>query len=188
MSWYPEADGNDYKWSVNKSVQHLSVIKINNEWETPQEFFNTACVDYHLWPKRDVCATAANTKCKTYFDEADDALHQNWREDFFMNPPYSNVKIWMQRAYTQHIRHSVNAMALIYVKTDTGWWHDFVEGKAEVHFIQGRVPFLLNGIRPRYCEKCKEMRIQTEIPCPVCNKSTKMNTSPYPSCWVIWRA
>ena len=53
-------------------------------------------------------------------------------------------------------------MLLIYAKTDTKWWHRFIEDRAEVHFIKGRIEF----IKPN---------------------SLKRNAAPYPSCWVIYR-
>jgi len=143
-------------------VQHLQSIKVHDEWETPQELFDKACSDYQIWPKWDVCANAENTKCLNHFCKLQNAFYQEWRQDFFMNPPYSDIKRWMQKAWSQHKLYLVNGIALVYAKTDTQWWHQYVEDKAEVHFIKGRVKFLLNGQKPK-------------------------NSAPYPSCWVIWR-
>ena len=33
------------------------------------------------------------------------------------------------------------AVMLIHARTDTGWFHDFVYGKAELRFIRGRLHF-----------------------------------------------
>ena len=68
----------------------------------------------------------------------------------------------MKKAYYQNIKHGVEGMILIYAKTDTKFWHSFIEGKAEVHFIKGRIKFLKNGIKTK-------------------------NSAPYGSCIVIYR-
>ena len=123
---------------------------------------NDACAKYEVFPKLDVCATVFNKKCDKWFEKSDYPLESDWNQDFFMNPPYSEVEQWMAKAYYEHRRHNVNGLALVYSKTDTKWWHKYVEGKAEVHFIEGRVKFLKNGTKSK-------------------------NPAPYPSCWIIWR-
>ena len=54
-------------------------------------------------------------------------------------------------------------MILCYAKTDTKWWHEYVEGKAEYHFQKGRIKFL-DG-----------------------QGNLTKNSSPYPSVWIIIR-
>tara|TARA_B100000678_G_C18159729_1_gene482499 strand:+ start:300 stop:926 length:627 start_codon:yes stop_codon:yes gene_type:complete len=161
-----------------RSVTHLQNIKVKDDWETPvfekiggltlQEW----CNQLHIHPLLDVCATAANRKCKLYFDKKQDGLKQEWTKDFFGNFPYSNVKAWIKKAYEQHKKHNVDGMILIYSKTDTAFWHDYIEKKAQVYFIRGRVRFLLNGKRPVTINKHgKEVKL----------------AAPYPSCFVIYR-
>jgi len=81
-----------------------------------------------------------------------------------MNPPYGKgiIDKWIKYAYEQHVKHNVTAMALIFAKTETKWWHKYIQDVAEVHFIKGRVHFQLNG---------KDVQ----------------NSAPYGSAWVIWR-
>jgi len=167
---------------------------------------------YDITPMYDVCATTQNAKFEKYFTPEDNGLVQEWTEDFFMNPPYSEINLWMKRAYEQHLKYNVNALILVFAKTSVSWWHEFVEGKAEKHFQEGRIRFLLNGIEPRYCKDCK-VRFVEEIShcktckyCAVCKKvflngldfctmcHNKMNyqkigkSSPtYDSAWIIFR-
>jgi len=54
-------------------------------------------------------------------------------------------------------------MILAYAKTDTRWWHSFVENRAETHFVKGRIKFL------------DAKGYQTKLP------------APYPSVWIIYR-
>lgn len=147
----------------SKAVQHLQRINIQDEYGTPFEVLEKAMNDYNIHPTLDVCSNQKNAKFFKYFTKEDNSLKIPWREDFFMNPPYSNIAEFIKYAYWEHIGNNVNGLCLTYSKTDTKWWHEFVEGKAEVHFIKGRIRFMDENANP-----------------------TK-NFSPYPSVWIIWR-
>ena len=69
----------------------------------------------------------------------------------------------MKKAYEEHITHNIELMILCYAKTETAWWHNYVQNKAEVHFIKGRMKFLCRHGYP------------------------KKGSAPYPSVWVIYR-
>ena len=47
-----------------------------NEWETPNDYFNTLNSEFNF--TLDPCATSENAKCEKYFTKADDGLKQNW--------------------------------------------------------------------------------------------------------------
>ena len=123
------------------SVQHLSIIKKRDEWETPLRFFTQACVDYHIHPTLDVCATNLSKKCDQYIgpdhknSARRDALHMAWDTDFFMNPPYSRVTDFMKYAFAQVWEYTLNALILTYSKTDTKWWHKYIEGNSLVKIV-----------------------------------------------------
>lgn len=46
----------------------------NNEWSTPQDFFNELNKEFHF--DLDPCATKESAKCAKYFTKEDDALAQ----------------------------------------------------------------------------------------------------------------
>jgi len=144
------------------SIKHLANIKIKDDYETPYDLYYDSCQKYKIFPTLDVCANKKNTKCKNYFTEQDDSLTKEWTQTFFMNPPYSRVADFMKKAYYQHKKNKVNGMILIFAKTDTKFWHSFIENKAEVYFIKGRIKFLKDGFKTK-------------------------NSAPYPSCFVIYR-
>ena len=143
-------------------LQH-SIVNKNPNWETPQELFDEACRKYKVRPSLDVCATRRNKKCALFFSK--DSLSKQWNKSFFMNPPYGKNVIdkWIKYAYEQHKKHNVTGIALIFSKTETKWWHKYIQDIADVHFIKGRVHFELDGKKV-------------------------VNSAPYGSCWVIWRA
>jgi len=135
--------------------------KKSDVWETPWQIYRNACLSYNIKPVLDVCATMDTTKCKKFFTKYDDGLRQKWDIDFFCNPPYSEDKIWIEKCHNESIENKVNGMALIFAKVDVSWWHEFIEGKAEVHNQRKRIRFLYNG--------------------------KQLAGAPRPSCWVIWR-
>ena len=147
-----------------RSVDHLSNISIHYDWETPIILFLDACFRYKVNPILDVCATLKNAKCGALFTKEINGLLKQWVIDSFMNPPYSKINSWIAKAYKEHKENNITVLALTFAKTDTEWWHKYVEGKAEVHFIKGRIKF----IDPN-----------TRLP--------SKNSAPYPSCWIIWR-
>ena len=155
--------GGECRTCAGRAVNHLGIINIQDEYGTPSKLFEQACIDFNIHPTLDICGSEKNHVLENYCDQELDCMTKEFNEDFFMNPPYSKVKEFMEFAYSQHLSHNVSCMILIFSKTDTKWWHQYVEGIAEVHFIKGRVKFNdHNGIPTK-------------------------NSSPYPSCWIIYR-
>ncbi len=172
---------------MTKAQTHQVIVNVNDCWETPPDILEKIMTKYDVHPTLDVCATIQNTKFPKYHTIHEDALTVQWTEDFFMNPPYSEITPWMKKAYEEHKKHNVTALILVFAKTDVNWWHKYVENKAEVHFQRGRIRFLLDGVKPRYCKHCK-IRIVKEIThCTVCNKKVGKSSPTYASAWVIFR-
>ena len=172
---------------MSKAVKHLSYIIRDDEYGTPLTLYFDACHTFNIHPEIDVAASQFNHVCKRYFTIADDALTKEWNVDFYMNPPYSKVAKFIEYAYKQHRKHNVNCLILTYAKTETKWWHGYIEDKAEVHFIKGRMRFFDEwGKIPTYCKNCKKRLSGLEI-CPFCNSKTVKNVAPYPSCFIIYR-
>ena len=178
---------------MSSSVNHLSIIRKRDDWETPKNIFTEACVNYHIKPEIDVCATLETSKCDLYFgpdhDYPDmrDALTRPWEYDFFMNAPYSRIEEFMDYAFDQIWNYRVHGLMLAYSKTDTKWWHKHIEGNplVKTHFVQGRIQFLLNGIIPLTCKDCKKFYDEPVTLCECgCNRFMR-NSSPYPSVWIV---
>lgn len=55
-----------------------------------------------------------------------------------MNPPYKDMKKFIQKAYSE--RNNAVTVCLIPARTNTKWWHDYCM-KGEVYFICGRPKF-----------------------------------------------
>lgn len=147
-----------------KSIQHLQSITKRDNWATPKTVFDEICLKYEVSPQLDVAAENGNQKCPRFYTKKDDSLTQEFTEDFWCNPPYSEITKFVSHCYSQHLKNNITGVMLTFNKTDTKWWHQYVEEKAEIHFIKGRIKFVD----------------------PNTNQISK-NSAPYPSCVIIWR-
>lgn len=112
----------------------------SNEWETPQELFDTLNDEFHF--TLDPCSTKDNHKCKKFFTLEDDGLNQDWGgEIVFCNPPYGRDIIkWVKKCY-DHFKNNGVSVMLIPARTDTKFFHEYIYHIAEVRFIRGRLKF-----------------------------------------------
>ena len=109
----------------------------SDEWSTPQDFFDVVNKQYNF--KWDIAATAENTKCKKF---SDDSLNKDWRGKgwCWCNPPYSKVKEFSKMCYEQSMTKG-QFVLLIPARTDTRYWHEYIQFATEIRFIKGRLKF-----------------------------------------------
>jgi len=133
----------------------------STEWETPWALFYPLDAEHNF--TLDVCATAENTKCKTFFSPAEDGLAQEWSGVCWMNPPYGReVGPWIRKAYETAQAGKAKVVALLPARTDTKWFHRYISGKAAIQFLEGRVKFF--------------------------NRDGKYGPATFPSMIVVWKA
>lgn len=113
-------------------------------WETPPEVFGPLNAEFAF--TLDPCATPETAKCARFFTEAENGLEQDWgAERVFMNPPYGReIYAWTRKA-RESAEKGALVVGLLPASLDLSWWHDDVEGRAEVRPIRGRVRFLTGG-------------------------------------------
>lgn len=113
-------------------------FKSNNQtWETPQALFDKINAEFHFtW---DVCASPENAKCNNYYTAENSCLDKTWSGVCWMNPPYKDMKKFIQKAYSE--RNNAVTVCLIPARTNTRWWHDYCM-QGEVYFICGRPKFI----------------------------------------------
>lgn len=126
---------------MNKTTQKTLFSSNSSEWATPQEFFDK--LDWRFGKfTLDPCATCENHKTKKYYTMEDDGLAQDWGgETVFVNPPYSHISSWIEKAYTESRKPNTKVVLLIPARTDTRYWHNYVMRGREIHFIKGRLKF-----------------------------------------------
>jgi len=135
---------------------HKSDNYITPDWlidELKQEF------DFKL----DVCTTKdnpLNIEQFFWYPEWDGLNYCNdWQTWSYCNPPYSEVAVWVERAFHER-SHGNHTVMLLPARTDTIWFHEYIYNKpnVEIRFLKGRLKF----------------------------KGTK-NSAPFPSMLVIFR-
>lgn len=72
-----------------------------------------------------------------------DGLSISWHREkvCFVNPPYSEMALWVEKAYNEWKLGST-IILLIPPRTDTRYFHDYINLNAEIRFIKGRVKFI----------------------------------------------
>lgn len=72
----------------------------SDEYSTPIDFFEKLNAEFHF--TLDPCCTEETAKCKRYFTKEDDGLNRDWQgETVFVNPPYSNISQWVEKAWKE---------------------------------------------------------------------------------------
>jgi len=71
------------------------------------------------------------------------ALFNDWKGNIFINPPYSNVKEFLNKGLIELKRGNANQLIyLIIPRTSTGYWRDYVMKYADcIYFIPYRLKF-----------------------------------------------
>ena len=111
-----------------------------DEWSTPEKFFEALDKEFHF--DLDPCASHENHKCNKYYTEEDDGLRQDWGgQTCFVNPPYSQNKKWVRKCYEESLKPNTTVVLLVPARTDVGWFHEYVFGKADVRLVRGRLRF-----------------------------------------------
>lgn len=112
----------------------------SDEWETPQNLFDELNREFNF--DLDVCATSDNHKCPVYFTKEDNGLSKNWGGyRVWLNPPYSEIDKWVEKAYRETRNDNTVVVMLIPSRTDTRYFHNYIYQRTEIRFVKGRLHF-----------------------------------------------
>jgi phage N-6-adenine-methyltransferase len=106
----------------------------------------------------DAAAASHNAKLPRFHSVEACGLKASWAgERVYCNPPYSDIRPWVQKAWAETGAELV-VMLLPANRTEQGWWQDLIEPARDrrgsplrVEFLPGRLRFLKRGqevIRP----------------------------------------
>ncbi len=119
---------------------HQRPQPISDEWLTPPEIIR-ALGFFNLDP----CATCGQvensypwTTAATMYCKKDNGLQKRWEGFVWLNPPYGKtIGAWMARM----AKHN-DGIALVFARTETGWFQDSVFKTAtSLFFLMGRLRF-----------------------------------------------
>ena len=101
----------------------------NDNWKTPNDVYEKLNEEFNF----------DFDPCPLYGEEKD-GLNIEWGDCNFVNPPYSQISKWCQKAYEKSVKGKT-VILLIPSRTDTKYWHDYVMKATEIRFIKGRLKF-----------------------------------------------
>jgi len=104
--------------------------KKSDHWSTPVDLYETLNKEFNF--NYDPCPLNADF----------DGLKTDWNGSIFVNPPYSNIKGFLQKAQDELQKGNAKTVVfLIPSRTDTKWFHEYVYNRADIRFIKGRLKF-----------------------------------------------
>ena len=92
---------------MDLQTQKIMFSSKSDEWATPDWMFDLLDKEFKF--SLDACATDKNSKCVRYFDMESDGLNNSWGNfrSVFVNPPYSDIKKWIEKCYLESLNNSV---------------------------------------------------------------------------------
>lgn len=121
------------------------------DYRTPPEFVSALerhlGIDHFRW---DLAASAENCiggVCG-FDSEQEDALSRSWRFGYggqvcwaYCNPPFAHLEPWAYKAWNESLLGAYTAM-LVPAGIGSNWWRNWVDGKAYVLILNGRLTFV----------------------------------------------
>lgn len=116
----------------------------------PQDDFDRLNIRFNF--TIDAAASTQNHKLPRYYTTEHNGLRAMWSgERVYCNPPYSNVRPWIEKAWSETTAELI-VLLLPANRTEQGWWQDLIEPKRDregsplrTEFLKGRLRFLAAG-------------------------------------------
>lgn len=122
------------------------MTKLSDEWQTPQWLFDELNDEFNF--DIDLCATKENSKCDLYCSDHinNHTAHISGNSSFelselfntklvisaFMNPPYSNPKPFIEKAW-EDSKHC-KIVCLVKCDPSTRWWATFWDYESKIYY------------------------------------------------------
>jgi len=120
---------------MSSTYQKQNAYKSKDEWLTPP-YIIKELGKFDLDP----CAPVARyfETAKKYYTKLDNGLSKEWAGRVWLNPPYGKeAEKWISKLSEHN-----NGIALLFARTETKMFFDYVWGKADaIFFIRGRLRF-----------------------------------------------
>ena len=120
-----------------KGFTHDSVDNKTVDWYTPKWIFDALGEHFDLDP----CQPEDKIPwipCDRHYSIIDNGLMQPWDGFVWLNPPYGKyTSDWLAKMHAHR-----NGIALVFARTDCGWFHDYVIKADAILFLKGRIKFV----------------------------------------------
>lgn len=126
---------------MNRRAPRQGADVNNGVYRTDKRFLKVVRSEFKI--VFDLASSDDNCVVKRHFTEKDDALSRDWPRGAgysWLNPPYRDIWPWAQRCYEQSLRGS-KTLLLVPASVGADWFKQWVWGKAEIRFLNGRLTF-----------------------------------------------
>jgi hypothetical protein len=120
-----------------KGFTHDSSDNVSVDWYTPAWVFERMGLIFDLDPCAPLGGVSWIPAQQTY-SLPQDGLSLPWFGRVWCNPPYGkHTSSWLEKMNIHK-----NGVSLIFARTDTKWFHDFVIYADAILFLKGRISFV----------------------------------------------
>lgn len=129
----------------NKSFTHEFGWTGSIEWYTPKEVFKALNLKFDLDPCSPGKDIVPWIPARKHFTIEDNGLHMFWGpcKSVWLNPPYGRATYKWLETMTRNVRSfACTGIALLFSRTDTNWFQDFVAKADAVCFLSKRLSFI----------------------------------------------
>lgn len=118
-----------------KTDEHYTPEKITN-------FLYQFCSEFDLDP----CSNPGkNIKAKRHYTKEDNGLEQTWEGSVFINPPFSDVETWVNKALDEYVQgHCKEVVFLSKFDGRVGWFKPLISNFSPFCIVQGYVSYYGN--------------------------------------------
>ena len=131
--------------NVRREIEQTRFTSLTDEWGTPLDKFRDWDAEFNF--TLDPCGNKTRPlkgNIETW-EKADDGLKRDWMgHRVFVNPPYSEMKAWVAKCYAER-NNAELIVLLIFARTDTKYFHEWIYHIAELRFLKGRLKFFPIG-------------------------------------------
>lgn len=114
--------------------------EIRDLWRTPQYVFDALNHEFNFL--LDAAASIENRLAPAFFSESMNSLQQQWPPvPIWVNPPYSDIKTWVNKAI-EASRTGSTVVMLVPADPSVVWFQKAWNSATEMRFISGRLAFI----------------------------------------------
>ena len=127
---------------MDENTREIMFSSKSDEYETPIWLFDMLDDIFHF--TLDPAASHLSYMCEKYYTIEDDGLAQDWdNETWFINPPYSKAKSWIESVVQRFLGGESDGVMLLSARTETRYWHENIWPVAHyILFLKGRLKFI----------------------------------------------
>ena len=123
---------------MSNGFTHESTYNESVEWYTPEYIFDALGLAFSLDPASPGAEIVPWIPAMHHYTYEDNGLIKEWTGNVFMNPPYgSDTPTWFRKLALHG-----NGIGLVFCRSDTKWFHEYIPMAQAICFIKGRVQFV----------------------------------------------